>query len=118
MSLTGFPWSSSARPTSRATIEPGATLPLPFFAAQIVPHGMAHVHLGRSQRQRQEVRVDAANDLGRGENRLTGGTGVHSAALVAGSPEQDPGDDRLVLFARLIQRLQRAGFPRDLAPDV
>ena len=47
-----------------------------------------------------EPRIDAADDVGIGEDRLTGGAGVPSAAGIVGGPvDEDPEQGGLVGFA-------------------
>jgi hypothetical protein len=64
-----------------------------------------------------EIRVDAADDLGLGENRLTGGTGEHSASGVVGGPvDEDPQQYRLAGRTRLLQSLEQTGLPGNPTP--
>jgi hypothetical protein len=47
-----------------------------------------------------ELRIHAADDLGMGKDRLTGGTGEPSAASVVGGPvDEDPEQGGLVAVA-------------------
>ena len=64
-----------------------------------------------------EVAFNAPDDVGVGEDRLTGGAGEDSTSLVVdGVVDEQPEDDGLLFFCRGGERVEEAGFPRDLAP--
>src|SRR5262249_47738304 len=75
------------------------------------------VHQAGFEGYRNEVGIDAADDLGPGEDRLTGGAGEHSAAGIVRWPvDKDPEQDRLAFDARLPEPVEQTGLPGDLAP--
>jgi hypothetical protein len=64
-----------------------------------------------------EIGVDAANDVGLGENRLTGGAGEDSAAgIIDRAIDEDPEQDRFILLARFLESLEQTTLPLDFAP--
>ena len=64
-----------------------------------------------------EIGVHETDDVGIGEDHLTGESGVPSATRVVDGPvDEHPEQDRLVLGARLLQTFEQAALPGDLAP--
>src|SRR6202011_2228631 len=63
-----------------------------------------------------EIGIDATNDVGIGEDRLTGGAREHSAACVVDGPvDEDPEQGGFVPGARLLKPFEQAALPGNLA---
>ena len=72
------------------------------------------VHLARLQRDGHKVLIHTPDDIGIGENHLTGGSREHSAAFIVDRAiDEYPQQDWFVFAARSVQGVEQTCFPCD-----